>query len=89
MIHPDKQVPTAENVCNLRQRGNQQIDYTHRYGFQATIIHYALTQISMKRGPNKFKLKGEKAVTSEIAKLHKRNAFRTVCTYDIPEEQKQ
>ena len=34
MIHPDLQVTTVEHTYNLR-----------RYGFQATIIHCALTQL--------------------------------------------
>ena len=58
-IHPDFQVPTVEHTYNLRQRSNPRPDYTNRYGFQAMIIHCALTQLSMKRGLNKFKHKGK------------------------------
>ena len=47
-------------------------DYTHIYGFQATIVHYALTQMSMKRGLNKFKQKSKKVVTAELEQLHRR-----------------
>ena len=39
VIHPYLQVPTEEHTYNLRQRGNRQLDYTHRFGFQAKTIH--------------------------------------------------
>ena len=57
VIHPDLQVPKEEHIYNLWKKGNRRPDYTHRYEFQATINHYALTQLSMKRGLNKFKQK--------------------------------
>ena len=66
VIHPDLQVPTVEHTYNLRRRRNPRPDYTNRYGFQATIIHCALTQLSMKHGLNQFNKKGEKVVTAEL-----------------------
>ena len=60
MIHPYLQVTTVEHIYNLRQRSNPRPDFTKRYGFQATIIHCAPTQVSMKRGLKKFKQKGRK-----------------------------
>ena len=59
VIHPALQVPTVEHTYNLRQRKHPRPDYTNRYGFQATIIHCALTQLSMKRGLDKFKKKAK------------------------------
>ena len=55
VIHPYLQVPTVEHTYNLRRRRYPRPDYTNRCGFQATIIHSAPTQLSMKRGLNKFK----------------------------------
>ena len=75
MIHPDLQVPTVEHKYNLWQRKHPQTDYTNIYGFQSTIIHYALTQQSMKRGLDKFKKKGENAVTAKLEQLHRSDAF--------------
>ena len=72
MIHPALQVPTVEHTYNLRQGKHPRTDYTSRYGFQATIIHCALTQLSMKRGLKKIKKKGENAVTAELEQLHRR-----------------
>ena len=66
VIHPDLQVPTVEHTYNLRRRSNPQPEYTNRYIFQATIIHYDTTQLSMKRGFKKFKQKTEKAFTAEL-----------------------
>ena len=66
VMHPYLQVPTVEQTYNLRQRRNPRTDYTKRYGYQAMIIHCALTKLSMKRGLNKFKQKGEKAVTAKL-----------------------
>ena len=78
VIHPDFQVQKKEHTYNLRRRGNWWTDYTHINGFQATIIHYALTHLTMKRGLNKFKQKGKKEVTAELEQLHRRDAFRPV-----------
>ena len=55
VIHTDLQVSTVEHTYNFWLRRNPRPDYTNRYGFQATIIHCALTQLSMKRGLKKFK----------------------------------
>ena len=55
VIHPASQVPTVEHTYNLRQRKHTRPYCTNRYGLQATIIRCALTQLSMKRGLNKFK----------------------------------
>ena len=57
VIHPALQVPAVENTYNLLQRKQPRPDCTNRYRFQATIIHCALTQLSMKRGIKKFKKK--------------------------------
>ena len=78
VIHPALQVPTVEHTYNLRRRTHPRPYYTNRYEFQATIIHCALTQLSMKRGLKKFKKKGETAVTSELGQLHRRDAFQPV-----------
>ena len=59
VIDPDLQVPTVEHTYNLQQIKNPRPDYTNRYGFQATVIHCALTQLSMKRGITKFKKKAK------------------------------
>ena len=60
VIHPDFQVTKVEHTYNLRRSRNLRPEYTNRYVFQATIIHCALTQLSMKRGLNKFKQKDKK-----------------------------
>ena len=73
VMHPYLQVPTVGHTYNLRQRINTWLDYTKRYGFQAAIIHCDLTQLPMKRGLNKFKKEGEKAVTAELEQLHRRD----------------
>ena len=75
MIHLALQVPTLEHTYNLRRRKHPRPDYTNRYGFQAKIIHCALTQLSMKRGLKKFKKKGENTVTAELEQIHRRDAF--------------
>ena len=43
LIYPALQVATVENTYNLRQIKYPRPDYTNRYGFQATILHCALT----------------------------------------------
>ena len=88
MIHPSLQVTTVVHTYNLRRRKHPRPDYTNRYGFQATIIHCALTQLSMKRGLKKFKKKVETAVTAELEQLHRRDAFRPFRTENLTEKQK-
>ena len=88
VIHPALQVPTVEHTYNLRQGKHPRPDYTSRYGFQATIIHCALTQLSMKRGPKKFKKKGENTVTAELEQLHRRDTFRPVRIENLTEKYK-
>ena len=73
VIHTYFQVTTVEHTYNLRQISNPWSDYTNRYGFQATIIHCALTQLPMKRGLKKFEQKGKKVVTAELEQLHRRD----------------
>ena len=87
-IHPDLQVPAVEHTYNLRQRGNLRPDYTHIYRFQDTIILYALTQLSTKRGLNIFKQKCEKAVAEEQEHLHRRITVRLVRTENLSEKNK-
>ena len=86
VINPDLQVPTVEHTYNLRIRRNPSPDYTNKYRFQATIIHCALTQLSMKRGLNKFKQKGKETVTAELEQIHRRYAFRPVRTENLTEK---
>ena len=88
MIHPALHVPTVEQTYNSRQRKHPWPDYTNRYGFQATIIHCALTQLLIKRGIKKFKEKGENAVTAELKQLDRRHAFQPVRTENLTENQK-
>ena len=87
MIYPELQLPTMEHNYNLRQISNLRPEYTNRYGFQTTITHCALTQLSMKRGLNKFKQKGEKAVTTELEQLHRRDGLQLVRTENLSEKQ--
>ena len=53
VIHPYLQVPTVEHTCKFPRGRNPRPNYANRYIFQATIIYFSLTQLSMKRGLNK------------------------------------
>ena len=86
VIHTDFQVPTLELTYNLRCRRNPRPEYTNIYGLQSTIIHCALTKISMKHGIKKFKQEGEKVVTAELEQLHRSEAFRPVRTENLSEK---
>ena len=59
VIYPDLQVSTVEHTYNLRRIINPWPYYTNRLGFLATIIHCAITKLSMKRGLKKFKKKAK------------------------------
>ena len=64
------------------------MDYTKRYILQATVIHCALTQLSMKRRLKKFKQKGKILVTVELEQLQRRHAFRPEITDNLTEKHK-
>ena len=55
----------------------------------ATLIHYALTQLTLKQGLKKFGKEGEKAVVKEINQLHDREMFYPVHADTLSDEQKQ
>ena len=59
VIHPYLQVPTVEHTYYLRRIKHPRPNYKNGYGFQATIIDSALTQLSLKRGLKKFKKKAK------------------------------
>ena len=88
MIHPYLQVKIVEHTYNLRQRRDLRPEYTNIYGFQATIIHFAQTELSIKRGLKKFKEKGEQTVTAELEQLHRKDAFRPVRTENLTKKLK-
>jgi hypothetical protein len=85
--HADPSFPMEGRRYNMRERGPR--DHSRRYGWQATIIHYALTQLSLKPGLKRYKKKGEKAVVSELKQLHSRRAFRPLHRNDMSIEQRK
>ena len=56
------------------------IDYT-------TVITYAFTQYSLKRGLKKLKGKGKMAVTEYMSQLHTRDIFRPKSAKHLTKEQ--
>ena len=97
VIHPSLQVPTVEHAYNLWRRKHPRLDYTNRYGFQATIIHCALTQLSMKCELKKFKKRQKhgncrtktnpqerRILTSQNRKYNIKAEARVACPANFP-----
>ena len=90
----DEEVYQANPTFPMQQsrynpRNNRTRDYRYRHQHQATIIHYALTQLSLRRGLQKHKQKGERAVVKELKQLHRRRTFRPMHYQKMFEDKKQ
>ena len=55
-----------------RLRKNWKRDYIYRF---ASVMHHAMTQVSLKIGLNQFKEKGENAVSKELLQIHTKSTF--------------
>ena len=74
--HPNTTTPVNGLLGNLRKRKEKVRDYSYRYGFNAHIVHHAMTQLSFKSGIKRFKKAGKKAAKAEFEKLHMRESFK-------------
>jgi hypothetical protein len=68
--NPDSWTPLVQRVHGLRPKKGR--DYSHLH---ANIVHYAMTQYSLKMGLHKFKSKAEEAVSKELMQLHLKDTF--------------
>ena len=48
--HPNTTTPVDGVFNDLRKRKEKGRDYSYRYGFNAHIVHHAITQLSFKSG---------------------------------------
>ena len=86
--HPDTLTPSQASVVRprspirTRSWSKQSVD-------DATLIHYALTQLTLKEGLKRFGEKGEAAVTKEIKQLHDRDVFTPVHRNTLTDKQKR
>ena len=80
-------LPMKHLRYNLRK--NRTRDYRYRHQHQATIIHYAITQLSLLRGLQKHTQKGERAVVKELKQLHRRRTFRPMHYHKMSEDEKK
>eukprot|EP00957_Ditylum_brightwellii_P006759 512930-Ditylum_brightwellii.AAC.1 len=84
-----------KRTFNLRPSRDR--SYGHRYGHddasseeeEAALVHYAMTQYSLKAGLQKFKERGETAVMDEFKQIHDRDTFEPLNMGDLTEEQKR
>ena len=54
----------------------------------ATLIHYAMTEVSMKWGLNQWFKRAVKAVPKELKQFHTKKTFRPLEPSDITEQKK-
>ena len=85
--HPDSLTPSQRDVLRprspikTRSRSRPMVD-------DASLIHYALTQLSLKQGIKKFGDKGRDAVKKELRQLHDMTVFDPVDANTLTREQK-
>ena len=86
--HPNRLTPSQAAVLQprspIRTRSKTRVAVD-----DAALIHYALTQLTLKQGLKKFGKDGESAVTKEIQQLHDREVFHPVHADTLTEEQKR
>jgi hypothetical protein len=70
VYHPESMTPSIQRVYGLRP--NRARDYSHLH---ANVVHHAMTQYSLKRALNKFKVKAEEAASKELMQLHMKDTF--------------
>jgi hypothetical protein len=86
VYHPASMTPSIQRLHGLRQRKPR--DYSHMHS-HATVMHYAMTQYSLKKGLKKIQNLGEAAVSKELKQLHMRETFAPQHISDLTEEEKQ
>ena len=52
---------------------NRKRDYSYQF---PSVMHHAMKHVTLKRGLNKFKENGEKAVSKELLQIHTKRTFR-------------
>ena len=70
MYHPNTNTPVNGVFNCLRKRKG------YRYGFNAHIMHYTMTQLSFRSRTKQFKQVGVKSAKAEFEKLHMRESFK-------------
>ena len=92
MLHPTKTTKTTRLVYNLRKvkNGKRGRDYLCRFGEHLmALVNIALTQLSTKSDLCKYKSEGRAALTKDFIQLHTREAFGTLKSEYMKEEQKK
>jgi hypothetical protein len=84
VYHPDSMTPSIQRVYGLRPK--RAGDYSHLH---ANIVHHAMTQYSLKRGLNKFKVKAKEAVSKELMQLQKKDTFEPQDVKTLTGDQKK
>ena len=64
---------------------NRKQDYSYQF---ASVMHHAMTHVSLKRGPNQLKEKGENAVFKELLQLLMKSALIPLKAGDLTEREK-
>ena len=70
----------------MRQGGTKR--YSKQTYEDATLIHYATTQVSIKRGLKQWGKRAVKAVLKELDQFHTKKTFRLLYPSDIMEQDK-
>jgi hypothetical protein len=76
--NPDSWTPSVQRVHGLCPRKGR--DHIH---IHANIVHYSMTQYSLKKGLKKFKGKADEAVSKELMQLHLKETFIPKDEWDV------
>eukprot|EP00957_Ditylum_brightwellii_P009612 724568-Ditylum_brightwellii.AAC.1 len=85
--------PMEKRVYNLRSQKEKETEEEGKYDMSQDnfndVVHFALTQYSLKEGLKKFKKEGEDAVKEEFQQLHQKETFTPMAPQDLTHEQKK
>jgi hypothetical protein len=82
--NPNSWTPSVKRVHGLRPIKGR--DYSH---IHANIVHYVMTQYSLKKGLHNFKGKDEEAVSKDFMQLHFKDIFIPQDEVGLMEAQKK
>ena len=83
VIPPDAETPSVQSTFG---RDPKQMRSTSVYNSQ--VIHYMMTQYSLKRGLKEFPEEGKKAVKTELEQLYDKQVFKPVHWKDLTRQDK-
>eukprot|EP00957_Ditylum_brightwellii_P022548 1701161-Ditylum_brightwellii.AAC.1 len=80
-------------LYNMRIQKDKEAEEEGKYGMGQDdfddVVHFALTQYSLKKGLKRFETEGEEAVKEEFQQLHQKEIFTPIAPQDLTHKQRK